>query len=160
MIYEFKFTEVRTATVAVKAHNSDEAQKIFTEWYEKPDNNSEIDEMLENGYDGRKFERSVGYSEESYDREKASIFLPEEQSTPQEQKLYLHIRFADGSEPITFWDKTFRVIVLYLTQFSDKYYLRMDNEYFNELGGGLYLYAILKEQPETWYSFDDKINRK
>ena len=159
MIYEFKITEVRTATVAVKAQNSDEAQKIFTEWYEKHEDDPVIDEMLENGYDGRKFERSVGYCEESYDREKASIFLPEEQNTPQEQKMYLHIRFADGSKPITFWDKTFREIGLYLTQFSDKYYLRTD-ECFNEPEGGLCLYAVLKEQPETWYSFDEKIDRK
>lgn len=159
MIYEFKITEVRTATVAVRADNANDGHKIFTEWYEKHDDDSVIDEMMENGYEGRKFERSAAISEELYDRRNASVILPEENTTPPEQKILLHIRFADGSNPVTFRNKTFREIGLYLTQFSDKYYLQTDYEFFPS-ATGIYLYAVLKEQPETWYSFDEKIDRK
>lgn len=157
MVYEFKITEMRTATVAVKAANSSEAQKIFTDWYEKHEDDSLIDELMENGYEGRKFERSAAVSSDNlYDRDKASVILPEEDATPPEQRLYLHIRFADGSEPVTFRNKTFREIGLYLTQFSEKYHLRTDYDYFPS-ATGIYLYAALKEQPEVWYSFDEKI---
>lgn len=164
MIYDFTIKESSKAVVPVKAANPDEAQRIFTEWYEKHDadpTDSTITDLLDNGWDGREIIRSVGKSEKNYPIH--AIMLPEEQDKPVEPTYELHIRFADGSKPVTLTKRTLRQIGQELSAWGDKYYL------FPDAGEGwlmckkneketadscFWIYAVLKDKEETWFEME------
>ena len=155
MIYEFKITELSSATIPVRANNPDEAQKIFDDWYRKHEddlNDGLVAEMLENGYEGRKFERSAGIREENYIHE---VLLPEEEKAPPENFMMLNIRFADGRERYTITNTTMARIVETLAELSKKYYLYPDPQlryWMSE--NSMNVYAVLKDEEETWFEFD------
>ena len=169
MIYEFKITEVSRAVVPVRADTPDEAQKIFTEWYQKHEEDPQdslINDLLDNGYDGRKFERSTGFNEKEYDNKYSTIMLPEEKPVPQEPTFHLHIRFADGSEPVDYPHKTLKEIGQELYAWGDKYHLFPNagpdasgcllTEASKDIESCFWIYAVLKDKPETWYEFEER----
>lgn len=165
MIYPFTITETNKTTIPVRANSADEAQKIFWSWYEKHENDPEddlIDTLLENGFDGRKFERFPGKidEEEYFAMHKlnpfaSGIVLPEEKNEPEEPKFDMHIRFADGSEAWTCIDRTLGEIGLKMAELSSKYYLYPDDTVNSGRNHDFWLYAVLKDEKETWYQFNN-----
>ncbi len=168
MVYEFTIEEPRKITIPVTAKNPDMAQKIFQEWYEKHTNDPNdtlIDEMLDNAYDGRKIRRSNGVDENAYwtiyGYDKYPVKLPEESNTPQPPKYHLHIRFADGSRAIDYPEIDIYGISIQLSNLGIKYYLFPDHpilsycDYYsnNEM---IKIYAVLKDKEETYYEFTKK----
>lgn len=170
MIYEFKIEEKSTTTIPVRADNPDKAQKIFNEWYEKHENDptdSTITDLLDNGYDGRSFTRSAGIDETNYPA--GAVMLPEESPMPKEQEYILHIRFSDGSEPITRMNCTLQRIGMELSAWGEKYYLYPDPNASNMLTTfatydvlkcetvrieHFWIYAVLKDKEETWFEME------
>lgn len=164
MIYDFTIKETSKTVVPVRAKNPDEAQKIFTTWYEKHDGDptdSTITDLLDNGYEGREIIRSVGMSEEKYPIH--AVMLPEESPTPVEPRYTLHIRFADGSKPVTLTDRTLQQIGQELSAWGEKYYLFPDagegwlmckkNEK-ETADSSFWIYAALKDKEETWFEME------
>lgn len=166
MIYCFTINELRKAKVNVRTENPDEAQKIFSKWYDKHNDDpldSTIDEMLEDGYEGRKIIRSIGLTEDVYSKFdplwKNCLMLPEEADEPQEPKIYFHVRFADGSEPIEYKEMTLANIGIQLANLGNKYYLYPDSNIMYPISPeAMYFYAALKDQEETYYEFTVKEN--
>lgn len=170
MVYEFTIEEPRKITIPVTAKNPDMAQKIFQEWYEKHTNDPDdtlIDEMLDNAYDGRKIHRSNGVDANAYwriyDYDKYPVKLPEEADTPQPPKYHLHVRFADGNRAIDYPEIDIYGISIELSNLGMKYYLYPDpvpayidfyqKENEKEI---IKIYAILKDKEETYYEFTKK----
>ena len=156
MIYEFRITEMSSAVISVRAKTPDEAQKIFDDWYRKHEdelNDGLIAEMLDNGYDGRKFERSAGIDEKTYIHQ--GVLLPEEENAPPENFMAIFIRFADGQEPYTVTNTTMSHIGELIAEFSKKYYLYPDPQFRYWMAeNAMHIYAVLKDEEETWYEFD------
>ena len=167
MIYEFKITETSSVRIPVRADNPDEAQKIFDEWYHKHEdelNDGYVGELLDNGYDGRKFTRDTGIDANTYFRmyplTSFPVMLPEEAPKPVEPKFDMHVRFADGSNTWTCVNRTLGEIGMKLAELSSKYILYSDPDKFNAsvpdaIPKIFYIYAVLKDEGETWYEFDD-----
>ncbi|MDT3388621.1 MAG: hypothetical protein LIR46_12815 [Bacteroidota bacterium] len=143
------------------------AQKIFQEWYEKHTNDPDdtlIDEMLDNAYDGRKIRRSEGMDANAYwtiyDYHEHPVKLPEEADMPQPPKYHLHIRFADGSQAIDYPEIDIYGISIQLANLGVKYHLYPDPvpayiDYQKEKET-IKIYAVLKDKEETYYEFIQK----
>ena len=80
MVYEFVLREERQQVVPVRAPNSEEARKIFDEWYNRHMNgglkDTTINDLLECGSRGITVRRRDGIFEEVYPLD--DIMLPEE----------------------------------------------------------------------------------
>lgn len=163
MIYEFKIKEIFQTIIPVKADSPDEAQKIFDKWYEKHDGSpadSTIQDLLDNGYDGREITRSVGIKEDEYD---GDIMLPEEKPKPKEPVYDLYVRFADGTKQFIAHRITLAEYGGYLRDFGAKYHLFPDTKE-PVIGildpedpaykGAFSIYAVLKDKEETWYEME------
>lgn len=161
MIYEFKIEEKSSTTISVRAQNPDEAQKIFDAWYQKHEvelDDALVAELLDNGYEGRTFKRSVGMDEESYYPK--PVMLPEESAVPQENIMNLQIRFADGSEDYQIRKISFGEIASILNHFERHYHLFPDPEKaYWKSKTDMYIYAVLKDTGETWKEFNYRKDR-
>ena len=160
MVYEFTIEEPRKIRIPVTAKNPDMAQKIFQKWYEKHTNDPNdtlIDEMLDNAYDGRKIRRSEGVDANAYwtiyDYHDYPVKLPEEADMPQPPKYHLHIRFADGNRAIDYPEIDIYGISIELSNLGMKYYLFPDPVPEKEI---IKIYAVLKDKEETYYEFTKK----
>lgn len=160
MIYEFTIKELKKTVIPVRADSPDDAQKIFDKWYHKHTDgepqDSTILDLLDNGYEGRSLHRSAGIPENEYDY--GNVMLPEENVVPEEPLYGLRIRFAEGAQ-YKADNQSLASIAGLISSYSQKYYLFPDagrgglmsysNRYF-------WLYAVLKDQPETWYEFENR----
>ena len=170
MIYTFTIRETKKVDIPVRANTPDEAQKIFTQWYQKHSagepKDTTIYDLLDNGYEGRDITRSPGIPESDWGSDK--VMLPEEGSKPEEPLYNLQVRFADGSELATYKDQTLGSIGTILSSLSDKYYLFPDTSDYDPITGPGYnepcgyrvnpffnVYAVLKDEEETWYDFNE-----
>lgn len=154
--------ELKKTVVPVRADNPDDAQKIFDQWYHKHTDaepqDSTILDLLDNGYEGREISRSAGIPEDEYDG--GNVMLPEEGMIPEEPLYGLRIRFADGSQPYNAQNLSLATVAGLISSYSQKYFLFPDGgDGGNRLMIGysryFWLYAVLKDQPETWYEFGD-----
>lgn len=154
MIYNFEIKEIKKTNISVKANNPSEAQKIFSQWYEKhtaeEPQDTTIYDLLDNGYEGREITRSPGIPESDWDGDK--VMLPEENDEPEEPLYNLHVRFADGSASVCYRNQLLSSIGTMFASFGGKYYLIPDPE--KEalvVERDFYVYAVLKDEEETWY---------
>lgn len=145
MIYEFKIEEKSSTIVSVRAPNPEEAQTIFDDWYRKHEvelDDALVEELLENGYEGRTFERISGICEENYHK---PVMLPEESPVPQENIMNLQIRFADGSEDYQIRKISFGEIASILNHFEKHYHLFPDPKIlYWKSKTDMYIYAVPK----------------
>ncbi len=170
MVYKFTIKEIKRTDIPVRADTPDEAQKIFSQWYEKhtagEPKDTVIYDLLDNGYEGREITRSPGIPESDWGIDK--VMLPEEGSKPEEPLYNLQVRFADGSELKTYKDMTLGSIGVILSSLSHKYYLLSDTNDYDPITGPTYneargykinpffnVYAVLKDEEETWYDFNE-----
>lgn len=158
MIYEFTIEELKRAVIPVRAKSPDEAQKIFDQWYhqhtDKEPQDSTILDLLDNGYEGRGLHRSAGIPEDEYNC--GNVMLPEEKDEPEEPCYKMHIRFADGSQSFLAEDQTLVDISRIISDFGQKYYLFPDGDLMSNSNRYFWLYAVLKDKPETWYEFNNE----
>ena len=159
MIYEFTIKELKKTVIPVRADTPDAAQNIFDKWYRKHANeepqDSTILDLLDNGYEGRSLHRSAGIPEDKYGD--GNVMLPEEKDVPEEPLYGLRIRFADGSQPYNVQNQSLADVAGLISSYSQKYYLFPDAEDGHLMIGYqryFWLYAVLKDKPETWYEFD------
>ena len=155
MIFDFTIKETSKTTISVRADTPDDAQKLFMKWYDKHTDDptdTTIDDLLDDGYDGREIIRSVGKTEDHYPV--GAIMLPEESNTPVEPKYTLHIRFADGSDPLSLNNRTLAQIGMELVSWGDKYYLFPEENSDFAKESTIAIYAVLKDKEETWFEME------
>lgn len=158
MIFNFEIKEIKRTNISVKANNPSEAQKIFSQWYEKhtaeEPQDTTIYDLLDNGYEGREITRSPGIPESDWHDK---VMLPEESDEPEEPLYDLHVRFADGSASVCYGNQLLSSIGTIFASLGGKYYLIPDPEKRGlVVGEDFYVYAVLKDAKETWYELDCK----